>query len=69
MTDNYTKKLLMCPYCPPKSKNSHRTASYKVKISKEKYLIMKCKGCGRDMKVNITGEFIFRDELIQAVNY
>lgn len=68
MTEDYSKKLLMCPYCPRKSKNSHRTASYKVKVSKEKYLMMKCKGCQKQFKVVITGEFIFRDELIHPVN-
>lgn len=66
MKGDFSSKLLICPYCPPKPKTSHRTASYKVKITKTDLLVMRCKACNKSLKVQVTGDFIFREEHIEA---
>ena len=68
MEANSKIKLLICPYCPPKSRTSHRTASYKIKQTKTGLLIMRCKACNKTMKVQITGDFIFKDEFMHPIS-
>jgi len=64
---DFTHQLLVCPYCPKKSKSSHRTACYKVKVTGSRFVVFKCVACRKSFKVKIDSNFIIKDENLKAI--
>jgi len=65
--DDFKQKLLICPYCPPKNRLSHRTACYKVKQTSSGKIVLRCVACGKIIKANISGDFIIKEEIMQVI--
>ena len=65
---NFTHMLLLCPYCGnTRSKASHRTACYKVKISQKGIVTFRCVACGKTFKLETTGDYVLKKDTLQVI--
>jgi transposase-like protein len=60
--------LLLCPYCGDSNrKASHRTACYKIKVTKTNKIIFRCVACNKTFDVEKKGDWILKSDNLNVV--